>query len=567
MCAVKREGCEEASTVKKPNERTGPKQVARKRGREEISRIMRRVKSRDTGPEVLLRKALWSRGLRYRLCDSSLPGKPDIVFRGRRVAIFVDGDFWHGNQWRRRRCSSLEAQFQHTDSKGYWIRKIRRNIKRDRENTARLMSMGWAVLRFWECDLGENLRGCVDKAASVAKEWSAPYGLSALPDMTFAEFFAGIGLMRAALENREWEAKFGNDIDPQKYEMYCQNFAHDPACQFRVEDIHNLSGEDVPSVTMATASFPCNDLSLAGSRRGLAGKQSGSVWQLIRILMEMGVRRPPIVMLENATGFLSSHGGTDMAKVLLRLNDLGYSCDAFILNAASFVAQSRPRLFIIAALTGQKTRGREAETWFLPSELRPRKLERFIVSHPEIAWRLRDLPPPPSCGSKVADILEDLPRDAPEWWSRERAKYLHNQMSEKHSAIADAMMKRGEYSYGTVFRRVRHGKSMAELRVDGIAGCLRTPRGGSGRQILFKAGKGEYHVRLLTPRECARLMGASDDYRIGVPLNQALFGFGDAVCVPVIEWIAENYLNPLVTEILRGEPLVAFGQRPEGGQG
>ena len=85
---------------------------------------------------------------------------------------------------------------------------------------------------------------------------------------------------------------------------------------------------------------------------------------------------------------------------------------------------------------------------------------------------------------------------------------------------------------------------MAELRTDGIAGCLRTPRGGSGRQILFAAGEGRFNVRLLTPRECARLMGAAG-FTLKVPLNQALFGFGDAVCVPVIEWIANNYLNPL----------------------
>ncbi|MBZ0261838.1 MAG: DNA cytosine methyltransferase, partial [Hyphomicrobiales bacterium] len=74
-------------------------------------------------------------------------------------------------------------------------------------------------------------------------------------------------------------------------------------------------------------------------------------------------------------------------------------------------------------------------------------------------------------------------------------------------------------------------------------------RGGSGRQILVKAGYGRVKARLLTPRECARLMGA-DDFTINVPLNQALFGFGDAVCVPVVSWIASNYLNPLVDEIL-----------------
>ena len=90
---------------------------------------------------------------------------------------------------------------------------------------------------------------------------------------------------------------------------------------------------------------------------------------------------------------------------------------------------------------------------------------------------------------------------------------------------------------------------MAELRNDGIAGCLRTPRGGSGRQILIKAGYGAVKLRLLTPRECARLMGA-DHFVINTTLNKALFGFGDAVCVPVIAWIAENYLNPLVDEML-----------------
>jgi DNA (cytosine-5)-methyltransferase 1 len=119
-----------------------------------------------------------------------------------------------------------------------------------------------------------------------------------------------------------------------------------------------------------------------------------------------------------------------------------------------------------------------------------------------------------------------------------------NQMSPKHRAEAEAMIHGDTIRYGTVFRRVRYGKSMAELRTDSVAGCLRTPRGGSGRQILVVAGKGRLAVRLLTGRECARLMGA-DDFKLNVPLNQALFGFGDAVCVPVIEWIANNYLNPV----------------------
>jgi DNA (cytosine-5)-methyltransferase 1 len=188
--------------------------------------------------------------------------------------------------------------------------------------------------------------------------------------------------------------------------------------------------------------------------------------------------------------------------------------------------------------------------------MRPAALAQFISRRPEINWDIRALPAPPETTIRLEEILEDLPDDAPEWWSVERAEYLLNQMSPRHRETAERMIAGSKWRYGAVFRRVRQGKSMAELRTDGMAGCLRTPRGGSGRQILFKAGKGKYSARLFTPRECARLMGA-DDYKISAPANQALFGFGDAVCVPVIEWIAEYYLDPVVNELIRGRALRA----------
>ena len=159
------------------------------------------------------------------------------------------------------------------------------------------------------------------------------------------------------------------------------------------------------------------------------------------------------------------------------------------------------------------------------------------------------MPALPTRKMTLPEMLEDLPGDAPEWWSPERRDYLLAQMSERHATLLEQMRHAREWSYGTVFRRIRKGRSMGELRTDGLAGCLRTPKGGSARQILVKAGFGEVHARLLTPRECARLMGA-DDFRIKVGANQALFGFGDAVCVPVVRWIADNYLNPLRDEVL-----------------
>jgi len=369
-----------------------------------------------------------------------------------------------------------------------------------------------------------------------------------LKKKSFAEFFSGIGLMRMGLEQAGWKISFANDIAEDKYEMYAFHFK-DSESHFLLGDIHKIRGESIPSVTMATASFPCNDLSLAGMREGLSGKQSSAYWGFVRILEEMKNRRPPLVLIENVAGFLTSHEGRDFQSALLALNRLGYVVDPFIIDAARFVPQSRVRLFVVGSRQpGCGEWGVKDSTAFYESDVRPKALAEYIYHHPEIVWKIRQLPRLPGRNIEFNAIIEDLPDDSSYWWDDLRVKYLLNQMSEKHRDQL-AIMKLGDkWAYGTVFRRVRKQRSMAELRNDGVAGCLRTPRGGSGRQILIKAGRGKVMARLLTPRECARLMGA-DEYMINAPLNKALFGFGDAVCVPVIEWIARNYLNPLIEEM------------------
>lgn len=378
-------------------------------------------------------------------------------------------------------------------------------------------------------------------------------------EKNFAEFFSGIGLMRIGLEQAGWRIAFANDIDEDKWQMYRDHFGQ--TGEFILGDVHKLDPAAVPSVALATASFPCNDLSLAGARKGLEGAQSSAFWGFVDVLAKMGPRRrPPMVLLENVTGFLTSHDGNDFRDALLALNRLGYAVDAFIVDAVRFVPQSRQRLFVV----GTKTRAVSAlndTPRFYESDSRPPALADFILWNPDINWRIRQTPSLPTSERKLDSVLEDLSPNSQAWWSRERCEYLLKQMSPKHRSQAEAMLRSDRTSYGTVFRRVRHGKSMAELRTDGIAGCLRTPRGGSGRQILFAAGRGRFAVRLLTSRECARLMGA-DDFAIRVPLNQALFGFGDAVCVPVIRWIAEHYLNAVWIEEFAPIPRQALKESP-----
>lgn len=369
---------------------------------------------------------------------------------------------------------------------------------------------------------------------------------------TFAEFFAGIGLMRMGLEKAGWQIKFANDIDPMKERLYNAHF-QDETDHFLLEDVHKISGDEIPSVSLATASFPCTDLSLAGRREGLSGKQSSAFWGFIQILESLNDRRPPIVLLENVPGFLTSHNGKDFEEALKALNKLGYKVDAFIIDAANFVPQSRVRLFIVGKSifieNGATAKVEDDQlSLFYEGELRPKKLADFIIRHPEINWAIKELPKLPKTDRLLPDIVDDTPENAQEWWSQDRVDYLINQTSEKHLLVIEALKNKQQYSYLTAFRRVRKGRSMAEIRSDGIAGCLRTPKGGSARQILLKVGFGEVKVRFISPSECAKLMGA-DEFKITGTTTEALFGFGDAVCVPVIEWIANNYLTPLLNEI------------------
>jgi DNA mismatch endonuclease (patch repair protein) len=115
---------------------------------EASSRVKRANRQRDTVAELLLRRELWRIGLRYRINVQTLPGKPDLVFASAGVAVFCDGDFWHGRNW-----SSLKAKLERGTNAVYWPAKIARNIERDRDSTTLLTNAGWHVIRMWETDI------------------------------------------------------------------------------------------------------------------------------------------------------------------------------------------------------------------------------------------------------------------------------------------------------------------------------------------------------------------------------------------------------------------------------
>lgn len=361
-----------------------------------------------------------------------------------------------------------------------------------------------------------------------------------LPRLQAAEFFAGMGLIRAGLEPAGFKVVFANDIEPSKHRLYASNFDSE---EFRLADVRHVLGSDIPDVDLATASFPCTDLSLAGNRVGLKGSESSMFWEFARVLGEMGHRRPRAVLLENVLGFATSHGGKDLEAAIAELNRLGYSCDMFVGDAKWFVPQSRPRMFVVGLIDPPK----DAESWG-PSAFRPEWVWRFRFEQPDALLHAYPLSAPLLEAPGLAGVIEQVPIDDERWWDEERVAKFEDSLSAVQSERLKNMIEAEELQWRTAYRRTRSGVAVWEIRADDIAGCLRTARGGSSKQAVVEAGKGAVRVRWMIPMEYARLQGAGGFVLDAVSTNQALSGLGDAVCVPVIRWIADSYLGPVLRE-------------------
>jgi DNA (cytosine-5)-methyltransferase 1 len=340
---------------------------------------------------------------------------------------------------------------------------------------------------------------------------------------------------------------YANEIDLWRRDIYAANLDIEG---FSLGDIRQVRGADVPDVEVATASFPCTDLSLAGNRAGLSGKDSALVSEFLRIIGEMKQRKPPSVLLENVIGFATSNGGEDLSVTIDRLNQLGYVCDVLTLDARRFVPQSRPRLFVIGIFEGM-----QLESEWVSSELHPPWLMRFANDHQKLGLNFARLPDPPLRAIQVLDdIVEHFRPTHSIWWD---ARRLNSFLSSLRTINIErlARLKSAErFAYAAAYRRTRNGDAVWEIRADNLAGCLRPSRGGSSRQALVEGGRGDVRVRWMTAREYARLQGVPELKFGNATETQAKFALGDAVCVPAIEWLAKNYLIPAIRE--RAEPRI-----------
>ena len=363
------------------------------------------------------------------------------------------------------------------------------------------------------------------------------------------EFFAGGGLAGIGLGQAGFCTVFANDMDPAKARAFAANHPH---VRLHVGDVWDLTTTDLavePSLSgpaLCWASSPCQDVSLAGARGGLKARRSGAFWGFWRLIEGLTAERqaPSIVVIENVTGLLTSGSGADFAAVCSALIEGGYRVGALEIDASLWLPQSRPRLFIIGF---KGVAGSEVSAPSAPFHT-PRLIAawRGLPDRVKAAWAWWRLVAPPRRNRDLASIL--IPDVDADWLDESETHALIGLTAPSHRQRLEAALASGERRVAAGFRRVRTENGVRvqrlEVRLDGLAGCLRTPSGGSSRQYVLVADAGQIRARRLTGRETARLMGLDDAYVMPVSESAALKLTGDAVAVPVVRALGEQLFMP-----------------------
>jgi len=346
----------------------------------------------------------------------------------------------------------------------------------------------------------------------------------------FVDFFAGSGLVTQGAKHA-CEPVWSNDICPKKAAIYIANHGED---HFRLGSVEHVRGYEIPKGEIVWASFPCQDLSLAGKMGGLAASRSGLFWQWLRVVDEMPVK-PAVIALENVVGLLSANGGEDFRMLYQALRERNYKVGPMLLDARHWVPQSRPRVFVVAAQNCLDTSHLEDNG---PNWLHPTPVGKAIDSLDDITFW--SMPRPKKCANSLSELID---WDAPVF-EEARTQALLSIIAPSHRELIDRLPRNYRAAFPG-YRRTRHGKQVLELRFDDISGCLRTAEGGSSRQFLLLHDKGIWAARLITPLEAALLMGAPRNYKLSSSYNESYNAMGDAVVVPVVKHLVDHLFIPI----------------------
>jgi len=531
---------------------------------EQRKRNMQANKSKGTKIELILGKALWNIGLRYRKNDKTVFGRPDFVFKSKKIAIFCDGEFWHGRDWENRKND-------HKSNQKFWIEKIEHNIERDIKVNIKLNDDGWTVLRFWESDIKNDMDNCLriikrainmnrkdnkdhlsnkitldDKGAvishylqnkstrfettfiksamkyikieenynsSMAAEPIIQYGL--FPEIykvpflstekhrfTFIDLFAGIGGFRVAMQNLGGKCVYSSEWDEQAQKTYFANFGEVPFGDITKEAVKQYVPDDFD---VLCAGFPCQAFSLAGKRRGFEETRGTLFFDVAEIIRR---KQPKAFFLENVKGLKIHDKGRTLETILKVLReDLNYFVpEPEIVNAMNFgVPQHRERIYIVGFRKDMNVNSFK-------------------------------YPKPTDTNKKFIDIREEKPVSVKYYLSTTYQQTLINH-KKRHESKGN-------------------GFGYEIIPDNGVANAIVVGGMGRERNIVIDKRlkdftpvtriKGEVNRdgwRKMTPREWARLQGFPDNYIIPVADASAYKQFGNSVAVPAIQATANEIIK------------------------
>jgi modification methylase hpaII len=530
--------------------------------KEQRKRNMQANKSTGTKPEILLAKMLFARGYRYKKNDKDVFGHPDLTFKKIKLAIFVDGEFWHGKDWEKRKKD-------HKTNKDFWIKKIERNIERDKEVNEELKKQGWIILRFWSKEIEKSLLSCIlkieneirvqtmnfngktnsevvpthylhntrngvvdfykDTSVNFTKEilefespqeeriipvtekklqyytfntFQVPFPPMENPEFEFIDLFAGIGGFRLALQNLGGKCVFSSEWDREAQKTYSANFGETPFGDITKETTKSYIPDNFD---ILCAGFPCQAFSIAGKRGGFEDTRGTLFFDVAEIIKR---KQPKAVFLENVKGLRSHNKGKTLETILNVLrNDLGYFVpEPEIVNAKDFgVPQNRERIYIVAfnSNTG---------------------IKNF------------EYPKPTNQKAVFADVKEGKIPATKYYLSTQYLQTLYNHRSRHRSK--------------------GNGFGFEIIPDNGIANAIVVGGMGRERNLVYDNRlqdftpttriKGEVNregIRKMTPREWARLQGFPDNFIIPVADTSAYKQFGNSVAVPAIQATANEILK------------------------
>ena len=437
------------------------------------SEIMASIKGSGTKPEKALAAALKKRRLKFET-RSELPGKPDFLFPAKRLAVFVDGKFWHGykfDAWKRKLTP-------------FWLKKISENRKRDKRANQRLRRKGWRVLRFWDFKVMKKPDQCVQRIERTTNLMKEP---------TIADFFAGVGGIRLGFEQAGFDCVYSNEFNPFSAITYLANFGEDP-----MGDITEVAAEDLPNFDVFVGGFPCQSFSIAGRKLGFKDTRGTLFFDIARILK---AKKPKAFLLENVKN-LERHDGGKTLKAILDIlrKELGYNVKYAILNAKDFgVPQNRERIYLV----GFRKDVFDGTFAFPAPKLNKIKLNDVLEKHVPLKYFI----------SKIR--LKGMKKHK----ARHEAKgngFGYEVLSP--NGVSKALV------VGGMGRERNLVKDCASLKEH-------------ADEPDFKNRNAEC-LRYLTPREYARLQGFPDSFKIPVSNAQAYKQFGNSVAVPVIKAVA-----------------------------